>query len=104
LIGRTARRPDLKTIRRIKRALRGALGLPDDAVITVAELACREEGCAPLETVVGLLRPGAPHRQHKLHKATAAIDLDDLVRVCTAWDLEVERSVLQTFFELESSK
>ncbi|MEN0061186.1 MAG: hypothetical protein AAGA48_03495 [Myxococcota bacterium] len=59
LIGRPSKRPNLETIRRIKRTLREALELPEDATITVSELTCLEEGCAPVETVFGLLRPNA---------------------------------------------
>ena len=89
LIGKPSRKPNLETVRRIKQALREALGLPDDTTITVAELACLEEGCAPVETVVGLLRPDSPQLQHKLHKPTSAIDDEDLAQVCTAWGFDV---------------
>ena len=57
LIGKSSQRPNLETVRRIKRVLIAALELPEDAIITVSQLACMEEDCAPLETVIGLLRP-----------------------------------------------
>ena len=88
LIGHTRRRPDLATIRRLKQALRDALDLPEDAVITITELACLEDDCAPVETVFGLLEPAGPQRQHKLHKATTSIDAADLRAVCDAWGFE----------------
>ena len=71
-----------------------ALSLSDDITVTVAELACLEEGCAPLETVIGLLRPDAPQLQYKLHKSVDAVDAEDLVQVCTAWGFEAKISVL----------
>ncbi|MEO0603608.1 MAG: hypothetical protein AAF211_19370 [Myxococcota bacterium] len=97
LIGNERRRPDLATIRRIKQALREALGLPDDATVTVAELACREEGCAPVETVFGWLPPDDAQRQHKVHKPVDAIDADDLVQVGSAWGFDPELSDFAAF-------
>ena len=68
LINTSPRRPNLERVRRIKAALREALSLSHDTTVTVTELACLEAGCAPIETVVGLLRPDAPQLQYKLHK------------------------------------
>ena len=68
LIGAPSNRPSLQAVRRIKRSLHEALGLSDDDLITVTQLACLEEDCAPLETVIGLLRPSRPQLQHKVHK------------------------------------
>ena len=94
LIGRPPRRPNLERVRRIKQALREALNLPDDVTVTVAELACLEEGCAPVETVIGLLRPNAPQLQHKLHKSVDAVDATDLAQVCRAWGFDAKNPVL----------
>lgn len=93
LIGTSRPRPDIQQIRRIKAALRQALDLPEDATVTVTELSCLEEGCAPIETVLGLLRSGEPQVQHKLHKPTSSIDADDLTRVCEAWGFESKNLV-----------
>ena len=57
LIGSVSEKPSLEVIRRIKRVLREALALSEDVTVTVTQLACLEEDCAPLETVIGLLRP-----------------------------------------------
>ena len=81
--------------------LNQALALPEDSIITVTQLACIEEGCAPLETVIGLLRPGMPPLQHKVHKSTDALDAGDLVRVCSAWGFPVAMSC---FNELNDEK
>ena len=94
LISTSPRRPNLDRARRIKRALREALSLSDDMTVTVTELACLEEGCAPLETVIGLLRPDAPQLQRKLHKPMDDVDATDLVQVCAAWGFDVEIPVL----------
>lgn len=97
LIGSGSKKPNLQAVRRIKRALHEALELPGDALITVAQLKCLETGCAPLETVFGLLRPGAPQLQHKVHKPTDAIDAEDLTQVCSAWGYSVPQELFNTF-------
>ena len=94
LISTSPRRPNRERVRHIKEALRAALSLPDDTTVTVTELACLEEGCAPIETVVALLRPDAPSLQYKLHKSTDAVDAEDLVQVCTAWGFDVQIPML----------
>ena len=94
LINTSPRRSNRQRVRHIKEALRAALSLPDGTTVTVTELACLEEGCAPIETVIGLLRPDAPRLQYKLHKPTDAVDAEDLVQVCTAWGFDVQIPVL----------
>ncbi len=89
LINTSPRRPNRERVRQIKEALRAALSLPDGTTVTVTELACLEEGCAPIETVVALLRPDAPPLQHKLNKPTDAVDAEDLVQVGKAWGFDV---------------
>ena len=94
MINTSRRRPNLERIRRIKKALLEALRLSNDATVTVTELACLEEGCAPVETVIGLLRPDAPQLQYKLHKPMDAVDAKDLVQVCKAWGFDVRMPIL----------
>ena len=94
LIGKSPKKPNLETVRLLKRALREALELSDDATVTVTELACLEEDCAPVETAFGLLRPGAPQLQHKVHKPTDGIDAQDLMEVCAAWGFDVPIAAL----------
>jgi hypothetical protein len=101
LIG-NRKKPDLAQVRRIKRALRLTLDLPDEATVTVTQLACLEEDCAPLETVIGLLRPAAPQLQHKIHKATDAVDAEDLLLVCMGWGFAIHSSELSRHFTSET--
>ena len=98
-IDTSPRRPNRERVRRIKDALRTALNLSDDTTLTVTELACLEEGCAPVETVVALLRPDAPPAQHNLHKPTDTVDVDDLVQACKAWGFDVPLPVLAALLE-----
>ncbi len=98
LIGNASKRPSLARIRSIKRGLRTVLDLPEEAMITVTQLACLEQGCAPLETVVGLLRAGEPQLQCKIHKATDDLVPADLVQVCVAWGFKASASDFEPFF------
>ena len=99
LIGSSSNKPNLKTVRRIKLALHTALRLPDEALITVTQLACLEEECAPLETVVGLLQPGAPQLQHKVHKSTEELNAEDLIEVCEAWGYMIPRPLIDSLLK-----
>jgi len=51
----------------IKGWVREALDLDHDTPVTVAELACRDEGCPDIETVIGILEPGKPVRTARIH-------------------------------------
>lgn len=99
LIGHSTHKPSLKTIRHIKLTLRKALDLPEEAIITIAQLTCLEEGCTPLETAIGLLQPNQSQLQYKIHKSVEAIDVDDLKKVCVAWGYDTQRTVLESFFK-----
>ena len=98
LIGNSSKRPDLRTIRRIKQTLCEVLQLPEEAILTVSELTCLEESCAPFETVVGLLRPDAPQLQYKIHKSVKDINAQDLAFVCSEWGFEIHISIIEPFF------
>ena len=80
-------KPDRQRLRWLKESLQLALGLSGDEVITVSELNCLEEGCAPLEIVVGLLRGDGSQLQHKLHKPLAEVTDADLLLICRTWGL-----------------
>lgn len=65
-------------IRSLRERARVLFEARDDDAVVVNELACTEPGCPPLETVVALLRAGAPPIQVKLHKAATEVTTDDL--------------------------
>lgn len=54
--------------RDIKSWTRQLLGLPDDAIVSVSELACHVPGCPPKETVI-LVMQGGTTVQASIHKA-----------------------------------
>ena len=97
LIGQRGRKPNLDKIRHIKQVLRDSLDLPEDATITLTELACMEEDCPPVETVFGLLRSDAPQLQHKVHKTTEEVDADDLLEICKAWGFGPPADAFESF-------
>ena len=97
LIGQRGRKPNLDKIRHIKQVLRDSLDLPEDATITLTELACMEEDCPPVETVFGLLRSEAPQLQHKVHKTTEEVDADDLLEICNAWGFGLPADAFESF-------
>ena len=99
LIGNASKRPSLVAVRRIKSALIQALELPESAVVTVTQLSCLEDECAPLETVIGLLRLGEPQVQHKIHKATDSINHHDLALTCEAWGVPVPITAFESIFK-----
>ena len=99
LLGSASQKPNIARVREIKRILHAVLGLPDEATVTLSQLACLEKDCAPLETVIGLLQPGLPQKQHKIHKATNDLVATDLVEICEAWERPVKLEDLQPFFK-----
>jgi hypothetical protein len=67
---------------RIKEQVAALLAVSEDTTVMVTELACREEGCPPVETVIAVFQPNASKVQFKLHKAVAEVTEDDLARLC----------------------
>ena len=97
LLSQSRTKPNLDQIRKIKATLRQALKLSEEDTITVTELACLEKDCAPLKTVIGLLRDGHPQIQHKIHKSTNFIGTHDLTEVCKAWGFDSADMAFITF-------
>lgn len=51
----------------IKSWVREQMALPEDCPVTVAELACRDDGCPDIETVIGVLEPEKPIVTLRVH-------------------------------------
>jgi len=62
----------------IKGWVRDLMALPDDTPVTVAELACRDEGCPDIETVIGVLEPGKPIVTIRVHSPMSEVTLEDV--------------------------
>lgn len=65
--------------RDIKAWVRDLRSLDERDVVSITELACREDGCPDIETVVGIMRPGAPIETIRVHKAIADIGPEDFM-------------------------
>ena len=54
------------------------LGLTEDDVVTVAELACHEPGCPPVETVIAVHRSDNTRNDWRIHKALDEVEDADV--------------------------
>ena len=102
-IGKSLIKPRIETVRTLKRALRSNLDLDDEAIITISQLACLELDCAPLETVIALLRPGSPQLQHKFQKSVNEVNAEDLAFICAEWGAETSSSAFEQYFKNNQS-
>jgi hypothetical protein len=66
----------------IKAQVTAALGLSEEATVMVSELACMEEGCPPIETVIVVFRPAMEKLQFRLHRPMAEITVHDIEEMC----------------------
>lgn len=66
----------------IKEWARAALGLDEDAVVSINELSCSQPDCPPRETVLLVLRSGAPAVRISIHKAIVDIGETDVLDAC----------------------
>lgn len=64
--------------RQVKAWVRELLGLDETVVVSITELACREEDCPDVETVVGIMRPGEKIEMIRIHKEIAEVNSSDL--------------------------
>lgn len=64
--------------RQIKAWIRSHHQLDEDVVLSLSELACRDEGCPDIETVIGIMRPGRPIEIIRFHKTIAELTEKDI--------------------------
>lgn len=62
----------------IKEWTRALRGLDETVVVAVSEIACREEGCPDVETVIGIMRPGEKIETLRVHKPLIDVERDDI--------------------------
>ena len=68
----------------IKGLVTGHLGLTEGDLVSIAELACHEPGCPPVETVVTVRRADGARRDWRVHKALAEIEEADVQKALVA--------------------
>ncbi len=73
---RSAERAEIAA--RLKRALSTALGLGEADTLSVNELACPDPGCPDMETIVLVMRAGAPTRALRIRRPMDAVDANDI--------------------------
>jgi hypothetical protein len=73
-----SRGASLEQTRRIKTWVREVFRLDAEATILVAELACSEPGCPPLETVISVLGAAPARRALKIHRALTDVTRADV--------------------------
>jgi hypothetical protein len=66
----------------IKAQVATELGLDAEATVMVSELACMEEGCPPVETVIAVFRPAMEKLQFRLHRSMAEVTTHDIREMC----------------------
>ena len=66
----------------IKAQVTAALVLDEQATVMVSELACMEEDCPPIETVIAVFRPDMERLQFRLHRPIAEITAHDIEEIC----------------------
>ncbi len=59
------------------------LALPETDLVTVAELACHEPGCPPVETVVTVHASDAQRRTWRIYKPLSEVEKTDVVTALT---------------------
>nr|WP_306228893.1 nitrate reductase [Aurantimonas sp. CSK15Z-1] len=67
----------------IKAWTRSIYDLDDGVAISVAEIACRDEDCPDIETVIGIMRPGEQIEIVRVHKLLVDILFDDLKQIAS---------------------
>jgi hypothetical protein len=76
LRARSAERAEIAA--RLKRDLIGALGLTEADALAVNEIACADPGCPDMETIVLVMRAGAPTRALRIRRPMDAVDAQDI--------------------------
>lgn len=67
--------------RQIKVWVREVCILDDAVVVSIAELACRDEDCPDIETVIGIMRPGEKIETIRVQRTIAEVTREDIAGV-----------------------
>jgi len=76
---RSAERAEIAA--RLKRDLIVALGLTEADALAVNEIACTDPGCPDMETIVLVMRVGAPTRALRIRRPMDAVDIQDIAEL-----------------------
>lgn len=67
----------------VKGWTRAALALADDVPVSVSQVACREDGCPDVETVIGVMKPGFNFATYRIAVPVAEVTEADVRRAVT---------------------
>ncbi len=70
---------DPEQIQQIKSWVYRILKVDTEIPISISQIACKEPGCPPIETVIAVMNH--PVQQYKIHKAANEIDEIDICRL-----------------------
>lgn len=62
----------------IKGWVRQVFNLSDDTPVTITELACRDDGCPDIETVIGIFCKDEPIQTKRIHTCIADVSYDQI--------------------------
>lgn len=64
--------------RQIKAWVRELFELDETVIVSITQLACRDEDCPDIETVIGIMRPGEKIETIRVHSPIAEVTREDL--------------------------
>ncbi len=70
----------------IKAWVREALALSDDTTLTITELACRDDGCPDIETVIGIFHNDKPTQTLRVHLPLGELTHADVLNAIATSD------------------
>ena len=75
------KKPNVELIRKLKIQISKKYQLPESTIISVAELACHEPDCPPIETVITARAEDGSIQNWKVGKSIDKIEESDLSRL-----------------------
>lgn len=79
-----SKREDVFRTQYIKQQVSEALGLNENATVLVTELACEDEDCPDVETVVAVLQAGQPKLQVKVDFGIDVLSDEQVQDLCVS--------------------
>ena len=72
------KKPNVELIRKLKIQISKKYQLPESTIISVAELACHEPGCPPIETIITARAEDGSMQNWRVGKSIDEIEESDL--------------------------
>ena len=75
------KKPNVELIRKLKIQISKKYQLPESTIISIAELACHEPGCPPIETIITSRAEDGSMQNWRVGKSIDKIEESDLSRL-----------------------